>query len=135
MRSLPALVFTFTLVAAVPTQVDAGRRPVVDPNACPEAAIQDIALPGSVRVDEIRVIVDDGATPEMGAIVVRVDDGRSDRVVRVLGPGSRGLRLSPALNSASFRVELDPVFEAPRSACVREVQLLHGGAPVAAIEL
>ena len=30
------------------------------------------------------VIVDDGATPEMGAIVVRVDDGRSDRVVRVL---------------------------------------------------
>jgi hypothetical protein len=100
--------------------------------ACPQVDVKDVRLPAPVQVDEIRVVVD-RHSPVAGAAAIRVDDGRFDRIVRVSGTISKNLRFDPVLVSSAFQVTLDPVFDAPRGACVARVELVHGGVTVATV--
>ena len=119
------LIATVGLVAAEPpTGVPAAR--------CSEASFTNVALPGSASVDEIQVIVANHS-PASGAAKISIAVGPNDRVVRVLGGASRGLKFSHPLVGHVFRIELDPVFEAPRSACVERILLLRGGSLVATV--
>jgi hypothetical protein len=128
---------TAALVLGSATTVGADEvegRAHTDPSArCSEAAFTNIWLPGSAAVDEIQVIVASDS-PETGAARVSVAAGRYDRVVSVLGNGTRGLKFSSPLQGTQFRVELDPVFEAPRSACVERILLLRSGTLVASVQ-
>lgn len=99
---------------------------------CAPAAIQDVRLPFPVAVDEVRVFVANHSPPS-GEANVRVDTGKSDRVMRIQGQISKSLQFSPALASSVFHVSLDPVFEAPRGACIERVELVHDGRRVATI--
>jgi hypothetical protein len=103
-------------------------------SACTEAGLARVRLDRAAAVDEIRVQVAPGS-PTRGAATVTVEAGLSDRVVRVLGDGARGLRFSHPLTAREFRVALDPVFDASASACVEGVVLLHHGKVVATVAL
>ena len=119
------LIGTATTVAADPPKPRQVAR-------CREASFTNVALPTSASVDEIRVIVANHS-PKSGAAKISVGAGRHDRVVRVLGGASRGLKFTSPLVGRLFRIELDPVFEAPRSACVERVMLYRGGTLVASV--
>lgn len=108
--------------------------PSVAAAECPQVEFKDVRLPAPVLVDEIRVVLD-RHTPLAGAAAVRVDDGRFDRVVRVRGTApTKRLQFEPALVSSAFQVSLDPVFDAPRGACVARVELVRGGVTVATVK-
>lgn len=100
---------------------------------CTPAHIQDIRLPFPISVDEVRVVVADHSPPA-GAATVRVDAGPFDRVLRVHGPLSQGIKFEPALAGRVFHVSLDPVFEAPTAACIERVELMRDGVPLAVVE-
>ncbi|RMH36802.1 MAG: hypothetical protein D6689_21765 [Deltaproteobacteria bacterium] len=102
------------------------------PSGCAEASRVSVDLPGRAAVDEIRVIVAPDS-PESSAARISVGAGVYDRTIRVLGGGSRGLKFTSPLVGSRFSIELDPVFEAPRSACVERVLLLRDGALIAAV--
>jgi len=99
---------------------------------CTEASLVNVQLPTWAAVDEIRVIVADDS-PEQGAAKISVEAGQFGRVVRVHGPGSRGLKFSSPLKGDHFHVALDPVFEAQRSACIERILLLRAGSLVASV--
>lgn len=125
---LPALL----LCGPAPVGAD-GRFARPRPERCTPAHFQDIRLPFPVTVDEIRVVVADHS-PAAGAVTITVDAGPFDRVLRVRGPLSRRLSFAPALSGQVFHVSLDPVFEAPTSACIERVELVRAGVPVAVVE-
>lgn len=99
---------------------------------CAEFAVKDVELRHWAAVDEVRVIVSQ-RSPDAGAVRISVGSGRFDRVVDVHGNLSRGLKFTTPLTGTRFEVALDPVFEAPGSACVEEIQLLRRGGLVAAV--
>ena len=113
--------------------VEADTRPPPRPRSCTPAAIEDIRLPFPVTVDEVRVVVADHSPPS-GATTVRVDAGAFDRVVRVHGPLSQRLTFEPGLAGQVFHVSLDPVFEAPTTACIERVELVRRGVALAVVE-
>ncbi len=131
-KLLPTLLLLAALAPSARAEAPrpAGTRPRP---ACPAAEVVDVRLPGPVAVDEIRVVVA-RRSPVAGAAAIRVDDGRFDRVVRVRGSQPKALRFAPALESAAFQVSLDPVFDAPRGACVERVELVRGGVTVATVK-
>jgi len=102
------------------------------PQRCTPAAIQDIRLPFPIAVDEVRVYVANHSPPK-GEANVRVDTGKSDRVMRIQGQASQSLQFRPALAGSVFHVSLDPVFDAPRGACIDRVELVHDGRRVATV--
>ncbi len=120
------------LLIAPPGTVTADPPATKRAAPCAEVSFTNVALPIRASVDEIRVIVADHS-PKSGAARISVGAGRHDRVVRVLGGASRGLKFTSPLVGRLFRIELDPVFEAPRSACVERILLLRGGALVASV--
>jgi hypothetical protein len=135
-RLVPLILIAFALAFA-------GARAVAGPatgpepeigglHRCSSAAITDIHLPGPVPVDEIRVVVAETAGPTAAARVT-VDSGAFDRVVRVNGGLSHGLKFTPALTSAVFRVSLDPTFESAPSPCIERIELRRAGAAVATV--
>lgn len=99
---------------------------------CRQVSFTKLTLPTPASVDEIRVIVANHS-PKSGAAKISVGTGRHDRVIRVLGGASRGLKFTSPLVGRLFRIELDPIFEAPQSACVERILLLRGGTLVASV--
>ncbi len=127
------LVATGGLVAqssVAPDEAQANRR--WHPARCTEANIVDVSFDRPTAVDGVRVIVS-RHSPAGGAALVRVDDGQSDRVVRVRGGISKMLEFSSPMTTTSLAVVLDPVLDAPHGACVERIELLHGGRTVATV--
>jgi hypothetical protein len=99
---------------------------------CAIAAIKDVRLPSAVPIDEIRVVIDERAST--GVSQVTVDAAGFDRVLRVAGT-SHGLSFHPALTSAEFRVTVDPDLASSEAVCVRRVELVRAGIPIATVVL
>jgi hypothetical protein len=139
------------LVAIVATVVGApagaaphAHRAAPPPPSCPLAGRAEVAVPDGI--DEVRAIVD---TPTPGAAAsVMVVDGRSDRELTVWvpadaagtqslmtrgGAGAWGLALGSPLPAGRVVVALEPVLDAPASACVDHVELLRRGAVIARV--
>jgi hypothetical protein len=128
---------TLALSAALAVALGAYADPAADAGdrtqpSCPQADIRDVQLDGPAAIDGIRVVVS-RRSPVGGAVDVRVDDGRSDRVIHVRGAISKQLSFSPALTASDLQVSLDPVFAAPRGACVDRIELLAGDTPIATV--
>lgn len=99
---------------------------------CVAGSVQTIELPEQTSVNEILVNVKT-TTSDDAAADVRVMSGRSERVVKLMGPAPRVLVFEPGLQGSSFDVSIDPVAEAEASVCVDEIILLHDGAVVAKV--
>ncbi len=125
-------IFAAGLALCPRARADAPRPRRAPLQRCTPAAIQDIRLPFPIAVDEVRVYVANHSPPT-GEADVRVDTGNSDRVMRIQGQVSQSLQFRPALAGSVFHVSLDPVFEAPRGACIERVELVHAGKRVATI--
>jgi hypothetical protein len=97
--------------------------------ACPQAARVEVAVPDDI--DEVRAIVD-APTPGAAASVT-VLDGRSDRELLARGAGAWGLALGSPLPAGRVVVAVEPVLDAPASACVDHVELLRRGAVIARV--
>jgi hypothetical protein len=108
------------------------KRVRAQPVYCVPAQMKDIRLPFPIAVDEVRVFVANHS-PATGAATVRVDTGDFDRVMRIRGQVSKTLQFRPALAGRVFHVSLDPVLEAPRSACIERVELVRQGRRVATV--
>jgi len=121
-------------VAGAAPHAPAGPRP--GSPACPIATRVELAIPA--EFDEVRAIVD-GRTP--GAASVTVLAGRSDRQLAVFVPEAArseassmwGLQLGSPLPAGRVIVSVEPLVDAPGSACVDQVELLRRGAVVARI--
>jgi len=133
MRSLyPTLIAIAVVAVTGEARAESPRHRAPAPS-CPVVELKDVHLPAAVGVDEIRVVLA-RRSPIAGAVAIRVDDGRFDRVVRVTsGTGAKRLQFAPALVSDAFQVSLDPVFDAPRGACVERVELVRAGITVATV--
>ena len=59
--------------------------------------------------------------------------GRSDRELSVFGAGAWGLSFGHPLPAGRVIVAIDPVVDAPVSACVDHIELLRRGAVVARV--
>ncbi len=126
------LVATGGLVAQSSVAPDEAQANRWRPARCTEANIVDVSFQQPTAVDGIRVIVS-RHSPAGGAALVRVDDGNTDRVVRVRGVISKMLEFSSPMTTTSLSVVLDPVLDAPHGACVERIELLNGGRTVATV--
>lgn len=107
----------------------ATRRIAPAAASCPTAARVEVAVPG--EVDEVRAIID-APTPG-AATAVTVLAGQSDRELTVFGGGAWGLQLGSPLPAGRMVIAVEPVLDAPASACVDHVLLLRRGAVVARV--
>ena len=105
------------------------RAAHAQPPACPHAARVVVSVPADV--DEVRAIVN--APTKGAAAAVTVVAGRSDRELSVFGAGAWGLSFGHPLPAGNMIVAVDPVADAPASACVDQVELLRRGAVVARV--
>ena len=115
------------LVATPSRPVATAARP--GSPTCPIAARVELSLPDDV--DEVRAIVA-SSTPG-GAAAVTVLDGSSDRQLSAFGAGVWGLQFSSPLRAGHVIVSVEPVLDAPASACVDQIELLRRGAVVARV--
>ena len=83
-----------------------------------------------VGFDEVRVVV--GAGRPGAASAVTVLAGNSDRRVTAFGRGRWALTMTDMLPAGPVVVAVEPLLDAPASACVERVELVRGGAVVAA---
>jgi hypothetical protein len=105
------------------------HRAAPPPPSCPLAGRAEVAVPDGV--DEVRAIVD--ANTPGAAAAVTVVDGRADRELTARGAGAWGLELGSPLPAGRVVVAVEPVLDAPASACVDHVELLRRGAVVARV--
>ncbi len=106
-------------------------RPVAERGsfACPIAARVEIAV--ATEVDEVRAV---SATSVPGAAsAVTVVTGRADRRVAVGNGGTSTLTLASPLPAGRWIVAVEPVLDAPATACVDHVQLFHRGTLIATV--
>jgi hypothetical protein len=115
---------TTVVTAAAPASVPRPGSP-----GCPIAARVELSL--ADEFDEVRAIVDT-STPGAAAAVT-VLSGRSDRQLSAFGAGVWGLQLGSPLPAGRVIVSVEPVIDAPASACVDQVELLRRGAVVARV--
>lgn len=118
---IAGLAVTFALVAAGAAHAQ--------PPACPQAARVVVAVPADI--DEVRAIVN--APVKGAAAAVTIVAGQSDRELSVFGAGAWGLSFGRPLPAGNMIVAVDPVADAPASACVDQVELLRRGAVVARV--
>jgi hypothetical protein len=105
------------------------HRVAPPPPSCPLAGRAEVAVPDGI--DEVRAIVD--ANTPGAATAVTVVDGRADRELTARGAGAWGLELGSPLPAGRVVVAVEPVLDAPASACVDHVELLRRGAVVARV--
>lgn len=119
-----------TGVAHAGARATATGRPVVERGSmrCPIAARVEIAVTG--EVDEVRAV--SGASAPGAISAVTVVTGRSDRRVDV-GAGTSTLQFDNPLPAGRWIVAIEPVLDAPATACVDHVQLFRRGTLVATI--
>jgi hypothetical protein len=96
--------------------------------SCPDTARVELSVP--VGFDEVRVVV--GAGRPGGASAVTVVAGDSDRRVTAFGRGRWALAMTDMLPAGPVLVAVEPVLDAPSSACIERVELVRGGAVIAA---
>jgi hypothetical protein len=94
---------------------------------CADAARMELSVP--VAFDEVRVMV--GAGRPGAASAVTVVAGDSDRRVTAFGRGRWALAMTDMLPAGPVVVAVEPVLDAPASACVERVELVRGGAVIA----
>lgn len=125
------------VLACVAVVVTAGaasirHAPSMTEDPCVTGVLRVVELAEDTAVNAILVRVAD-SSPEDGATDVRVAAGQGERVMHIWGAGSQTLEFEPALEGARFEVAIDPVVDAPTSACVAEVVLLDDGEAVAVV--
>jgi hypothetical protein len=116
-------------VQASPTARHGGAARQPGSPSCPISARVELAIPDDI--DEVRAIVD-ASTPG-AASAVTVLSGRSDRQLSAFGSGVWGLQLGSPLPAGRMIVSVEPVLDAPASACVDQIELLRRGNVVARV--
>ncbi len=115
------------LVATPPHPVAPAAR--AGSPTCPIAARVELSLPDDI--DEVRAIVASSAPGASTAVTVL--DGSSDRQLSTFGSGVWGLQFSSPLRAGHVIVSVEPVLDAPASACIDQIELLRRGAVVARV--
>jgi hypothetical protein len=115
---------TAGVAAAAPHVV--GQR--AEAPRCSDAERTELSVP--VGFDEVRVFV--GGSSPGAAAAVTVLAGNSDRRVTAFGRGRWALAMSEPLPAGRVVVAVEPVLDAPAPACVERVELVRGGAVIAA---
>jgi hypothetical protein len=116
------------IAAAAAVAATAGAADGAPAVRCADAARLELSVP--VAFDEVRVMV--GAGRPGAASAVTVVAGDSDRKVTAFGRGRWALAMTDMLPAGPVVVAVEPVLDAPASACVERVELVRGGAVVAA---
>jgi hypothetical protein len=130
-RSYLVTLVGFGLAASAAVAATGGAAdgaPVGSRATCADAARMELSAP--VAFDEVRVMV--GAGRPGAASAVTVVAGDSDRRVTAFGRGRWALAMTDMLPAGPVLVAVEPVLDAPASACVERVELVRGGAVVAA---
>jgi hypothetical protein len=99
---------------------------------CSRVGVHELLLPAPTAVDEIWVSVAD-RSPKGSEAQVNVAVGPFDRVIRVFGKVSRGLRFSSPLRGERYLIEVGSTDKPWQRACIREIRLLRRGQVVASL--
>lgn len=128
-RSYLVTLAGFGIAAAAAVAATAGAADGAPGTAvrCADAARMELSVP--VAFDEVRVMV--GAGRPGAASAVTVVAGDSDRRVTAFGSGRWALAMTDMLPAGPVLVAVEPVLDAPASACVERVELVRGGAVIA----
>ena len=121
---LAALLAVAEVAAGAPS---AARTAVAPAPRCADAGRVELSVP--VGFDEVRVVT--GADRPGAAASVTVLVGNADRQVTAFGGGRWALAMSEPMPAGPVVVAVEPVLDAPASACVERVELVRGGAVIA----
>jgi hypothetical protein len=115
--------------ALLQTQAPALAGTSSEKEECVSAAIEDVHLPTSAEVDEIRVQL--ASKSPKAALQVTVESHESSRVIEIDGEPYKALHFKPAMSGDEYRISLFPGTDDEDPACLHSVELVSEGESVA----